>query len=70
MWQTLLNSATFGHNAAVGQAVKAKKPWQRRIDWLVVVALAIPAFAVAVPLEIGGAVFRRGSAISMKFDLL
>ena len=70
MWQTLLNSATFGHNAAVGQAVKAKKPWQRRIDWLVVVALAIPAFAVAVPLEIAGAVFRRGSAISMKFDLL
>jgi hypothetical protein len=70
MWQTLLNSATFGHNAAVGQAVKAKKPWQRRIDWLVVVALAIPAFAVAVPLELGGWIFRHGSAISMKFDLL
>jgi len=70
MWQTLVNSATFGHDVAVGKPVRAGKRWQRRIDWLVVAALAIPAFAVALPLEVGGAVFRRGSAISMKFDLL
>ena len=70
MWQTILNSATFGHDVAVGEAVRAGKPWQRRIDWLVVVALAIPAAIVAVPLELAGALFRRGSAISMKFALL
>jgi hypothetical protein len=70
MWQTILNSATFGHNVVVQPSVPAKKRWQRRIDWLVVIALAIPAFAVGVPLELGGWIFRRGSAISMKIDLL
>jgi len=70
MWQTILNSATFGHNLAVGRSAKAAKPWQRRIDWMVLVALAIPAFAVAVPLELAGAAFRRGSSISMRSDLL
>ena len=70
MWQTILNSATFGHDVAVGEPVKAKKMWQRRIDWLVVVALAIPAAIVAVPLELAGALFRRGSALSLRFELL
>jgi hypothetical protein len=70
MWQTLINSATFGHDVAAGEAVRAEKPWQRRIDWLVVVALAIPAAVVAVPLELAGALFRRGSALSLRFELL
>jgi len=70
MWQTILNSATFGHDVAVGEPVRARKPWQRRIDWLVVVALAIPAALVALPLEIVGAAFRRGSALSLRFELL
>ena len=70
MWQTLINSATFGHDVAVGEAVRAQKPWQRRIDWLVTVVLAVPALVVAVPLELAGALFRRGSAISMRLELL
>jgi len=70
MWQTILNSATFGHNVAVGEPVRAGKRWQRRIDWLVVVALAIPAFVIAAPLELAGAAFRRGSAIALRFELL
>ena len=70
MWQTILNSATFGHNLVVGKPVRAGKAWQRRIDWLVVVALAIPAAIVAVPLELAGALFRRGSALTLRFELL
>ena len=59
MWQTLLNSATFGHNVAVGPAGLAAKEWQRRIDWLTVTVLAIPAGVLAVPLEL---VARRSGA--------
>ncbi|HET6570726.1 MAG TPA: hypothetical protein VFG58_04480 [Solirubrobacterales bacterium] len=70
MWQTILNSATFGHNLLVGRRIEAGKAWQRRIDWLVVAALAIPAALVAVPLELAGALFRRGSALSLRFELL
>ena len=70
MWQTLLNSATFGHDLVVGKPVRAGKAWQRRIDWIVVVALAIPAAVVAAPLELAGALFRRGSALSLRFELL
>jgi len=70
MWQTILNSAGFGHDLVVGEPVRAQRRWQRRIDWLVVAALAIPAALVAVPLELAGALFGRGSAISMRFDLL
>jgi hypothetical protein len=70
MWQTLLNSATFGHDVVVGSAGLAAKEWQRRIDWLTVAILAIPALAVAVPLELSGAALRRGSVISLELDLL
>jgi hypothetical protein len=70
MWQTLLNSATFGHNVAVGSSVRAAKAWQRRIDWLTVAVLAIPALAVALPLELAGAVLRRGGAVSLDLELL
>lgn len=70
MWQTLVNSATFGRNAVVGASVTAAKPWQRRVDWAVVVVLAIPAFAVALPLELAGAATRHGSALTLRFELL
>jgi hypothetical protein len=70
MWQTLLNSATFGHNVAAGGSIPASSRWQRRIDWLVIVVLAIPAFAVALPLELTGAALRRGSAVSLDLELL
>jgi hypothetical protein len=69
-WQTLLNSATFGHNLALGPSARAKKPWQRRIDWLTVAVLAIPALVVALPLELLGAALHRGSATSITLNLL
>jgi hypothetical protein len=70
MWQTLLNSATFGHNLVVGQSVKAGKVWKQRIDWLVIAVLAIPAFAVALPFELIAAALRRGGATTLHFELL
>ena len=70
MWQTLVNSATFGRNVVVGASTTAAKPWQRRVDWVVIAVLAIPAFAVALPLELAGAATRRGSALTLRFELL
>lgn len=74
-WQTLLNSVTFGHNVALGalagaEATKARQPWQRRIDALASVVLAIPAAAIALPIELAGALSGNGAVISLRFDLL
>lgn len=70
MWQTLVNSATFGRNVVVGDSSVAAKPWQRRVDWVVTAVLAIPALVVALPLELAGAASRRGSAQTLRFELL
>jgi hypothetical protein len=75
MWQTILNGFTFGRNGALGalgraSAVPAPKPWQRRLDALIDVVVAIPALLVAVPLELLAAVLRRGGATSLELDLL
>lgn len=74
-WQTLLNSVTFGHNVALaalgrGEAARAKHRWQRRIDALASVVLAIPALLIAIPVELAGGIFGRGAVISMRFELL
>ena len=74
-WQTLLNSVTFGHNVALGalgrgEAATAGKPWQRRIDILISVVLAIPALAIAIPVELAGAPLGRGAVLSLRFELL
>lgn len=74
-WQTLLNSVTFGRNVALGAlrgmpAVPAQEPWQRRIDALASVVLAIPALLVALPVELAGGLVRRGSVISLRLQLL
>ncbi|HSK49590.1 MAG TPA: hypothetical protein VK889_03750 [Solirubrobacterales bacterium] len=74
-WQTLLNSVTFGHDVALGAlgraaARPATEPWQRRIDALVSVVLAIPAAVFALPLELIGAALRRGAVLSVRFELL
>jgi hypothetical protein len=70
MWQTLVNSATFGRNVVIGASIAAAKPWQRRVDWVVIAVLAIPALAVALPLELVGAATRRGSAQTLRLELL
>ena len=74
-WQTLLNSVTFGHNVALGAlrdqpAVPAAKPWQRRIDALAGVVLAIPALLLAIPIELLGAALGRGAVVSLRLQLL
>jgi hypothetical protein len=75
MWQTVLNGFTFGRNVALGAlgratAVPAEKPWQRRLDAFISVVVAIPVLLVALPLELLAAAMRRGSAISLRFELL
>lgn len=75
MWQTILNGFTFGRNVALGAlgrsaAVPAAQPWQRRLDALISVVVAIPALIVAVPLELIAAALRRGGTISLRFELL
>jgi hypothetical protein len=75
MWQTILNGFTFGRNIPLGAlgrstAVAAEKPWQRRLDALISVVVAIPALLVAIPLELIAAALRRGGATTLRFELL
>jgi hypothetical protein len=75
MWQTILNGFTFGRNVALaalgkGTAAAAERPWQRRLDGLISVVVAVPALIAAIPLELVAAIFRRGAAKSLRFDLL
>jgi hypothetical protein len=74
-WQTLLNSVTFGHNVALaafgrGEAAKAKHRWQRRIDALASIVLAIPALLIAIPVELAGGLLGRGAVVTLRFELL
>jgi hypothetical protein len=74
-WQTLLNSVTFGHNVALaalgsGTAAPAGERWQRRIDALASIVLAIPAAVITVPVELTGALFRSGAVVDLRFELL
>jgi hypothetical protein len=75
MCQTILNGFTFGRNVALGAlghsaAVPAEQPWQRRLDAVISVVVAIPALLVAVPLELAAAALRRGGAIALRLELL
>jgi hypothetical protein len=75
MWQTVLNGFTFGRNVALGAlghgtAARAERPWQRRLDAMICVVVAIPAFLAAVPLELIAAALRRGAATSLRLELL
>jgi len=75
MWQTILNGFTFGRNIALGalgrsSAVPAEKQWQRRLDALISVVVAIPAMLAAVPLELIAAGLRHGGAVTLRFELL
>jgi ABC-type Fe3+ transport system permease subunit len=74
-WQTLLNSVTFGHNVAFaalrwGEFAAAERPWQRRIDVLASVVLAVPALALALAIELAAAPFGRGAVIMVRTELL
>ncbi len=75
MWQTILNGFTFGRNVALGAlghgvAAPAARPWQRRLDAVISVAVAIPAMIFAVPMELLAALLRRGGATKLRLELL
>lgn len=75
MWQTVLNSVTFGRNVALGalgraRAVPAERAWQRRLDWLITVLVAVPAGLIAVPLEALAAALSRGGVLRLRLELL
>jgi hypothetical protein len=75
MWQTILNGFTFGRNIALGAlgrstAVPAEKQWQRRLDNLISVVVAIPAMLAAIPLELIAVALRHGGAVTLRFELL
>ena len=75
MWQTILNGFTFGRNVALGAlgrsaAVGADRPWQRRLDALISVVVAIPALLFAIPLELIAAALGRGGAVRLTTALL
>jgi len=74
-WQTMLNSVTFGHNVALAtlgraKAAPAEQRWQRRIDALASVVLALPALLIALPVELAGGLCGRGAVLSLRFELL
>src|SRR6476646_5062512 len=73
-WQTLLNSVTFGRNGDLGAlrgmpSVPAPEPWQRRIDALASVVLAIPALLVAIPVELAGGLSGPGAVVRIRVEL-
>lgn len=74
-WQTVLNGFTFGRNVALGALgrtapVPAERPWQRRLDALIGVAVALPALLVALPMEGIAAALGRGSTIDLETEVL
>jgi hypothetical protein len=73
MWQTILNGFTFGRNGALsalgrGAAIPADKPWQRRLDALISVVVAVPALLFAIPLELAAAAAGRGSTRTLRLS--
>ncbi len=71
MWQTLLNSFTFGHNVALGRlgkvrATQAEEPWKRRLDLgisILATPLALPAAVIG---ELAAAICGRGGRLSIR----
>jgi hypothetical protein len=71
MWQTLQNSFTFGRNLALGRsdrvlATPARKEWQRRLDWVIVVATALPLLLFAALFEVPAALAGRGGVLKAR----
>ena len=56
MWQTLLNSFTFGRNLGLGRLGRATptfagRGWQRSVDVVIVIATALPLLVAAAVVE-------------------
>jgi hypothetical protein len=68
MWQTLLNTLTFGRNVALASlgrlpAGPAPSAWQRMLDLVISVVLALPLLALAAVLELGDRLAGRGGVL-------
>ena len=67
MWQSAINTFTFGHNVALGKlagspCVRADRAWKRALDWFITIVLALPVMLLAIPLEaVATLVGRAGS---------
>lgn len=75
MWQTVLNGFTFGHDIALGAlgqspSIAAERAWKRALDALISIVVAVPAFVVALPLELIGAALGRGSVLALTIEPL
>jgi len=73
MWQTLLNTFTFGRNLALARlgratATPAAKPWQRRLDVVITFSTAGPLALVAVLLELAGGAAGKGGVLRLGGD--
>lgn len=72
MWQSAINTFTFGHNVALGTFAKspevlADRSWKRALDWFITIVLAVPVFILSLPLE--GLAALTGRAGSYRTDL-
>jgi hypothetical protein len=75
MWQTILNGFTFGRNVGlswlgISPAAPAESAWQRGIDRVITVVVAIPVMIVAATLESAAAAAGRGSVLRLRLRAL
>ena len=75
MWQSAINTFTFGHNVALGAladspSVSADRGWKRALDWFITVVLAIPVFILALPLESLAALTGRAGCYRVEIEVL
>lgn len=68
MWQTLLNTLTFGHNVALARLGRlpgraARHAWQRGLDIVISAVLALPLLLLATGLELADRAARRGGIL-------
>lgn len=73
MWQSAINTFTFGHNVALGTlgdspAVRADRAWKRALDWFITIVLALPVMVVALPLEGLGSLVGRAGTYRLDLD--
>ncbi len=71
MWQSLINTFTFGHNVALGavgasRSVKAGQAWMRALDWFITAVLAVPVLILSIPLELIGTATGRCGRYSIR----
>lgn len=71
MWQSVINTFTFGHNVALGafgssRCVRAPRIWMRALDWFITAVLAVPVLILSVPLELIGTATGRCGRYSIR----